>query len=79
MLRAGALQVGALRVGALQDWCRGFQWFPGNSREFPDIHWISRKSPGIPVISRGLMNVGALRLRNGESGAAGWCAAAAGR
>ena len=45
-LRAGALQVGALRAGALQDWCRGFDLFPGI------FSGNSRQCPGIPVISR---------------------------
>ena len=75
-LRVGALQVGALRVGALQDWCRGFEWFPGNSRAFPE-----KKNTGFPgnsrefVISRDFPrvgDVGALRLRVGEAAAACW-------
>ena len=48
------------------------------SRGFPWFIVVSRGLPGFPGISRGLVNIGALRLRVGESGAAGWCAAAAG-
>ena len=86
-LRVGALQFGTLRAGALKDWRRGSQWVPGNSRAFLEIIWMARKFlciPGhfrdflrFPAISRMLVNVGALRLRVGESGDAGWCVAVA--
>ena len=53
-LRVGALQVGALRVGAMQDWCRGFHMFPGNSLNFGKFRGIPGKpsETTAPIVQR---------------------------